>query len=146
MSSDRVSRNAPCPCGSGRKFKRCCGRAGDPGTGRPNTAPAGQPDDFLFPDGTPERAAEALAEAMRATGIDPALVHAFEQTGLLVGEDNRHLIPPDALAEWDRAVADYRRRQAADYPLATVARYGPDDRTATKVVAAVFAHDGADPV
>jgi uncharacterized protein len=22
----RVSRNAPCPCGSGRKFKRCCGR------------------------------------------------------------------------------------------------------------------------
>ncbi|EQD34131.1 SEC-C motif domain protein, partial [mine drainage metagenome] len=26
-----VARNAPCPCGSGRKFKRCCGkdRAGD---------------------------------------------------------------------------------------------------------------------
>src|SRR5690606_39090707 len=21
-----VSRNAPCPCGSGRKFKKCCGR------------------------------------------------------------------------------------------------------------------------
>ncbi|MBE3045959.1 SEC-C domain-containing protein [Candidatus Bathyarchaeota archaeon] len=20
-------RNAPCPCGSGRKFKKCCGRA-----------------------------------------------------------------------------------------------------------------------
>jgi len=25
--SDKVGRNAPCPCGSGRKFKRCCGRA-----------------------------------------------------------------------------------------------------------------------
>ncbi len=24
----RVGRNAPCPCGSGRKHKRCCGRAG----------------------------------------------------------------------------------------------------------------------
>lgn len=24
----RPSRNAPCPCGSGRKFKRCCGRPG----------------------------------------------------------------------------------------------------------------------
>ncbi len=24
----RTSRNAPCPCGSGRKFKRCCGAAG----------------------------------------------------------------------------------------------------------------------
>lgn len=23
---DRVARNAPCPCGSGRKYKRCCGR------------------------------------------------------------------------------------------------------------------------
>jgi hypothetical protein len=21
-----VARNAPCPCGSGRKYKRCCGR------------------------------------------------------------------------------------------------------------------------
>jgi len=23
----KLSRNAPCPCGSGRKYKRCCGRA-----------------------------------------------------------------------------------------------------------------------
>ncbi len=22
----KVGRNAPCPCGSGSKFKRCCGR------------------------------------------------------------------------------------------------------------------------
>ncbi len=27
----RPSRNEPCPCGSGRKFKRCCGRAAQPG-------------------------------------------------------------------------------------------------------------------
>lgn len=25
-SSVAVTRNAPCPCGSGRKYKRCCGR------------------------------------------------------------------------------------------------------------------------
>jgi hypothetical protein len=146
MPSDRVSRNDPCPCGSGRKYKHCCGRAGGPGTGRPNTAPAGQPDDFLFPDGSPERATELAVEAMRGVGIDPALIHAFEVTGLLVGEDNRHLISPDALAEWDRAVEEYRRQESENYPLATMARYGPDDRTATKVVAAVFAHDGAEPV
>ena len=24
---DKVGRNAPCPCGSGKKYKRCCGRA-----------------------------------------------------------------------------------------------------------------------
>jgi uncharacterized protein YecA (UPF0149 family) len=23
----KISRNAPCPCGSGRKFKKCCGAA-----------------------------------------------------------------------------------------------------------------------
>jgi hypothetical protein len=28
-SVPRVGRNAPCPCGSGRKHKRCCGRAGE---------------------------------------------------------------------------------------------------------------------
>ncbi|HJZ93814.1 MAG TPA: SEC-C metal-binding domain-containing protein [Gemmataceae bacterium] len=72
MAADRVSRNAPCPCGSGRKFKRCCGRAGP--------LPAGA------------------------------------------------------------------HKTAAEYPLGTVARYGPDDRTATKLVAAVFTHDGADPI
>ncbi|HEY6010722.1 MAG TPA: SEC-C metal-binding domain-containing protein [Nitrospirota bacterium] len=25
MKSSKVGRNEPCPCGSGRKFKRCCG-------------------------------------------------------------------------------------------------------------------------
>jgi preprotein translocase subunit SecA len=24
----RVGRNDPCPCGSGKKFKQCCGRNG----------------------------------------------------------------------------------------------------------------------
>ncbi|MEK9984096.1 MAG: SEC-C metal-binding domain-containing protein [Opitutae bacterium] len=23
----KVGRNEPCPCGSGKKFKKCCGRA-----------------------------------------------------------------------------------------------------------------------
>ncbi len=26
-SLDRIGRNAPCPCGSGKKYKRCCGKA-----------------------------------------------------------------------------------------------------------------------
>lgn len=28
----RPSRNEPCPCGSGKKYKRCCGRAEQPGS------------------------------------------------------------------------------------------------------------------
>jgi hypothetical protein len=87
-----------------------------------------------------------MVAQMREIGVDAALIHAFEVTGLLVGEDNRHLISHDDLAEWDRAVAEYRRRESENYPLATVARYGPDDKSATKVVAAVFARDGAEPV
>lgn len=27
----RIARNAPCPCGSGRKYKKCCGHPGDDG-------------------------------------------------------------------------------------------------------------------
>ena len=26
-SGQKVGRNAPCPCGSGKKYKRCCGKA-----------------------------------------------------------------------------------------------------------------------
>lgn len=29
-SPDRVGRNEPCPCGSGKKYKKCCGRGGAP--------------------------------------------------------------------------------------------------------------------
>jgi hypothetical protein len=36
----KVGRNAPCPCGSGRKYKKCCGRPGQP-TGPISDAPAG---------------------------------------------------------------------------------------------------------
>lgn len=27
QASSKVSRNAPCPCGSGKKYKRCCGKS-----------------------------------------------------------------------------------------------------------------------
>jgi len=30
MTNPKPSRNAPCPCGSGRKYKRCCGQVGKP--------------------------------------------------------------------------------------------------------------------
>ncbi|MBT8371103.1 MAG: SEC-C domain-containing protein, partial [Deltaproteobacteria bacterium] len=25
-SAQKIGRNAPCPCGSGKKYKKCCGR------------------------------------------------------------------------------------------------------------------------
>jgi integrase len=62
--------------------------------------------------------ADEVAHAMEAAGADPAWIHAFRKTGLLVTEKNERLIPTADLEEWDSAVAEYRtdaagrRRQA----------------------------------
>ena len=45
-----------------------------------------------------------------------------------------------------RRLAELAAGRLNDFPLGTVARYGPDDKTATKFVAAVFAHEGSEPV
>src|SRR3954462_1555886 len=38
-----------------------------------------------------------------------------------------------------------RRGKAGDFPIGTLLFYGPDNRHATKVVASVFAREGAEP-
>jgi hypothetical protein len=38
------------------------------------------------------------------------------------------------------------RRQEPECPFATLALFGPDDKTTTKIVAGVFLHDGAQPI
>jgi SEC-C motif len=69
MPRKRLSRNAPCPCGSGKKYKHCC-----------------------YP------------------------------------KDN------------------HSRESGPKYPLGTVAMYGPDDKTTTKIAAGVFLHGGAEAI
>jgi hypothetical protein len=79
MARERLGRNDPCPCGSGKKYKHCCyGKAFDPGEG-------------------------AGARVSRS-GATP------------------------------------------QYPIGTVARYGPDDQTTTKIAAGVILHEGAEPI
>jgi len=61
------------------------------------------------------------------------------------------LISDKDLAEWDAAVEEYeskhrRRKRTPKYPIGTVALYGPDDKTTTKLAAAVILHDGAEPI
>jgi len=41
-----VSRNEPCPCGSGLRYKRCCGRLSDEPAVPPSPAPSVAPDEF----------------------------------------------------------------------------------------------------
>jgi hypothetical protein len=138
MERRKHARNSPCPCGSGKKHKHCCWGKGftwvedaegqllrevplsaedlavieeqrqkfrqqlgrDPG-----------PDDRLFFDAPHlEHVEHHLAEAMKRAGLDPAYIHAFEQTGLLVTADNQHLIPERDLQAWQAAVAAFRAR------------------------------------
>lgn len=137
----KLSRNAPCPCGSGRLYKECCRPKGiewrrdsrgqwvrsvplDEAAGdllrahirdleRAKGAPL-DPDDLLFPDLaslSEEELLGRLAQTLRETGLDPALVYAFERTGLLVTEANWDRIADADREAWLQAVQEYRDRQ-----------------------------------
>ena len=54
-----------------------------------------------------------MVEDMKAAGLDPAFIYAFEKTGLLVTEQNQHLIPENDLAEWDAAIEEYEEAPQA---------------------------------
>ena len=138
MSRKKLSRNAPCPCGSGKKYKHCCHGKGfewqedEAGTLYKSVPLSGEmlalleeqrqkfidkhgrepgPDDLLFPDlPHPEHLEAMMVEDMKAAGLDPAFIYAFEKTGLLVTEQNQHLIPDEDLAEWDAAIEEYEAK------------------------------------
>jgi hypothetical protein len=188
MTRKRISRNAPCPCGSGKKYKHCCFGKGfqyvqDDAGGIYRSTPLSEemktileeqrqkfsekygrepgPDDPVFFDMPPlEHVEHEMVQAMKAAGLDPAYIYAYEKTGLLVTEQNQHLIPEKDLDEWDAAIREYeakhgtarpRKRKGQPkgqprFPIGTVALYGPDDKTTTKIAAAVIRHEGAEPI
>src|SRR5262249_47423559 len=91
------------------------------------------PGDRLFPDlPHPEHLEALMVEDLKAAGLDPAFIYAFEKTGLLVTEQNQHLIPDSDLAEWDAAIEEYKRNQRRQLHSAegggTVSRRGPMPR------------------
>jgi hypothetical protein len=135
MPRKKVSRNAPCPCGSGRNYKNCCWDKGfdweeDEGGNIYKSNPMseglaeileGQRQKFLdkygrepgandpvFFDLPPlEQIEHQTVQAMKQAGIDPALIYAYEKTGRLVTEQNQHLLPDAALDEWQAAIEEY---------------------------------------
>ena len=72
------------------------------------------PEDPVFfdPDSdTPQEISEEkinrmMNEALSAAGVDPAVVYAYNKTGLLVSEDNIHLLSDEDLEEWNQAVEE----------------------------------------
>ena len=178
MMRKKLSPQAICPCGSGKKYKNCCWNKqfewvkDDDGAiqkaipipdeleelleeqHRAFFAEHGRepgPDDLLFPD-LPhlEHLEHMLVEDMKQAGIDPALIHAFEETGMLVTEENEDLIADEDLDKWQEAITDYQMKHGVHgpprFPIGTIALYGPDDKTTTKIVAAVIMDENADPI
>lgn len=65
------------------------------------------PDDPIFFDLDEDKLREDTANAMRAAGISPALIYAYEETGLIVTQENRRLIPEVELREFDAKVREF---------------------------------------
>ena len=131
----KVGANAPCPCGSGRKYKKCCIDKGfdfleDDEGGITKAIPLSPevrellgmqlekfrekfgrdpgPNEPIFFDAPPTEHAEFhMVQAMQTAGIPPELIYAYEKTGLLVTGTNQHLIPEKDLEEWDAAIEEY---------------------------------------
>jgi hypothetical protein len=135
----RLGKNELCPCGSGRSYGRCCYDKDfefvvDDDGNIFKAVPMSEelagimeeqkrkfidkyghepgPDDHVFFDAPPlEHAEHFMVEAMKQAGLDPAIIYAFEKTGLIVTEANQNLISDVDRAEWEAAVMEFRDKQ-----------------------------------
>ena len=57
-----------------------------------------------------------MVEDMKAAGIDPAIIYAYEKTGRLVTEDNQQLLSDADLDEWDAAIDEYEAKAPENRP------------------------------
>jgi hypothetical protein len=53
-----------------------------------------------------------LISAMAEVGADPALIYAFQRTGVYVCEENERRLSKQAMAAWHAAVDEYRKALA----------------------------------
>jgi hypothetical protein len=70
---------------------------------------------------------------MKKAGVEPALIYAFEKTGLMVNSQNEQQMPDTDVAEWDAAIGEYEhetgtkavRRRLNQDDLAAILAHGP---------------------
>ncbi len=135
MSKKKLSRNALCPCGSGKKYKHCCihkdfdwVETEDGGIARLVQVPEevsqalkelrqaymaqhGCEPERIFEGAPPLELMEHwTVEAMKKADVDPALIYAFERTGLLLNDDNVDKLPDTEIAEWKSAIHEYETK------------------------------------
>lgn len=64
------------------------------------------PEDKVFEEPM-ELVEHRMVETMKAAGIAPVLIYAFEKTGVLVTESNQHMIPHADLEEFNNAFDEW---------------------------------------
>ncbi len=131
----KISRNAPCPCGSGRKYKQCCINKDfewhETDDGRiarsvpvskemsdlldelrqSYIAKHGREPEQIFEDAPPLEVVEHLTvEAMKKADVEPALIHAYIETGLMLNERNENKTPVADIEEWEAVIDAYERK------------------------------------
>jgi hypothetical protein len=131
----KLSRNAPCPCGSGKKYKHCCIRKdfdwvemddGDiarrvqvpeevahafEGLRQAYVTQHGREPERIFEGAPPFELMEHwTVEAMKKAGVDPALIYAFEKTGFVFNDQSENKLPDTEIAEWEAAISEYERK------------------------------------
>lgn len=114
-----------------------------------NDLPVGDP---IFPDPPhPEHLEHMFVGEMRQAGEDPAVIYAFEQTGLLVTEFNRDSLTSEQRTNWEAALDEYDDRHdrfdgESEFPVGAVILRGPDKTTTTLVAATVIVDEDEEPI
>lgn len=108
-----VGRNDPCPCGSGRKFKKCC-LAMQNGSYVRDPSKLPKPKELddasvqtVAGATTPPSNKNATAIAMLNAKVSPRIVWAYLETGIYMTQANKHVHPPETVAKWETALTDY---------------------------------------
>jgi hypothetical protein len=66
---------------------------------------------LLFEGAPPLEVIEHMTvEAMKKAAVEPALICAFQETGLTVNSQNEKQMPDVDLAEWEAAIDEYERK------------------------------------
>lgn len=120
----KVSRNNPCPCGSGKKYKNCCINKGF----NWEVDEQGQFIKSLNSDEIISKLLEVQREKFIKTCSElydkmmiqliesvgdkddyEAFLYAYKKTGRIVTKDNQKYLTDAELKEWDDAIKEYHR-------------------------------------
>jgi hypothetical protein len=128
---DKIRRNDPCPCGSGRKFKVCCGKPEPPPPTVRNpyqTMAATYTDeqkqaeqDFVkqwgfnpnpsqlmaYMEGAHEELEEAILRGMEGIEAEEKFFYAVKKLHRLITPKNQKLVSPEEAEAWEAAIAEY---------------------------------------